>query len=492
MFTNLGDLIDKDRDPDKLAFIDVGVQATPREFTYAAFDDMARGAARALLAKGLKRGERVAILSANRVEYFAALCGAMRAGLVPVPVNFKFPRETIHFIIKDSGAKLIFCDAPRRADCPDNLPVVEFGGADADSFEGFLDHGPFESVTPEPGEPASFLYTSGSTGIPKGVVLSHQSHLWVVEARLKTGDLSHHRFLIAAPMFHMNALALAQLAMAAHATVVLLPQFTASAYIDAVQRYRCTWLTAVPPMIAMMLRDPSFKDADMSSVESIRMGSAPVSESLMRGVREAFPNAAIMNAYGTTEGGPVVFAKHPEGLETPPLSVGTPHPEVCLRLQGGGDQGVLEMKCPALMSGYHNRPELPSPITADGYYQTGDVFRRDENGFYFFVGRADDMFVSGGENIYPSDVERMLERHPDIAQASVVPIDDEIKGQKPVAFVIPHAGRSLTAETVKQFALAHAPAYQHPRHVWFLDKLPLASTNKIDRAELMRLAKSRI
>ena len=130
----------------------------------------------------------------------------------------------------------------------------------------------------------------------------------------------------------------------------------------------------------------------------------------------------------------MVFGKHPEGLATPALSVGCSHAKVELRLRGDGepDQGVLEIKCPALMNGYHNRPDLESPMTQDGFNITGDVFRRDENGFYFFVGRSDDMFVSGGENIYPGDVERMLERHPDIGQSCVVPIADEIKGQKPV------------------------------------------------------------
>jgi len=156
------------------------------------------------------------------------------------------------------------------------------------------------------------------------------------------------------------------------------------------------------------------------------------------------------------------------------------------------DQGILEMKCPALMLGYHNRPELAPPITPDGFYITGDVFRRDADGFYYFVGRTDDMFVSGGENIYPADVERMLERHPDVAQAAVVPIDDEIKWQKPVAFVIRKPGRALDADAVKRFALEHAPAYQHPRHVWFVDELPLASTNKLDRAALARMARERV
>jgi acyl-CoA synthetase (AMP-forming)/AMP-acid ligase II len=341
-----------------------------------------------------------------------------------------------------------------------------------------------------------FLYTSGSTGVPKGVVLSHQSHLWVVQTRLNP-DLARHRYLIAAPLYHMNALALSQLATAAHATIVLLPQFTATAYIDAVERYRCTWLTAVPPMIAMMLRETErLKRADLSSVEFVRMGSAPVSEALMAALKRALPKAAVTNAYGTTEGGPVVFGPHPRGLPQPELSVGYPHSGVQVRLVDAdgstGDQGVLEMKAPSLMNGYHNRPDLPSPITPDGFYVTGDVFRRDVNGFHTFIGRTDDMFVSGGENIYPGDVERMLERHPDIAQACVVPVDDEIKGQKPVAFVILKPGTRLTENDVKQYALKHAPAYQHPRFVWFVEKLPLSSTNKVDRGALKREAAARI
>jgi len=191
-----------------------------------------------------------------------------------------------------------------------------------------------------------------------------------------------------------------------------------------------------------------------------------------------------------------VFGPHPKGLPQPELSVGYPHPSVEVRLVDDeghtATQGVLEMKAPSLMNGYHNRPDLPSPITSDGFYVTGDVFRRDEHGFHVFVGRTDDMFVSGGENIYPSYVERMLERHPDIAQACVVPVDDEIKGQKPVAFVILRPGRHPSDSEVKQYALKHAPAYQHPRFVWFVDKLPLSSTNKVDRTALKHEAEARI
>src|SRR5580658_1113271 len=456
-FSNLGDLIPRERDLSKVAFIDLGGEQSPREFTFAAIDEMANGVARALSKRGLNRGDRVALLSANRAEYIAAYYAIMRAGFVAVPVNFKFPRETIHFIIGDAGAKLVFCDAARAADCPQDIARVTFGA----EFDAFLDPGPFQAVTPRKDEPAMFLYTSGSTGTPKGVVLSHQSHIWVVETRLAPG-LERHRYLIAAPLYHMNALALAKLAFAAHATIVLLPQFSAPAYIEAIGRYRCTWLTAVPPMIAMMLRARAQLAAtDLSSVEFVRMGSAPVSGGLMAALREALPQASVTNAYGTTEAGPVVFGPHPLGLPQPELSVGYPHPLVSLRLVDGdnrnAEQGVLEMKCPALMLGYHNRLAPSPPITPDGFYITGDVFRRDADGFHYFVGRTDDMFVSGGENIYPADVERMLERHPDIAQAAVVPIDDDIKGQKPVAFVIAKPGRALDSAAVKRFALEHAP-----------------------------------
>ncbi|MEA2903851.1 MAG: long-chain acyl-CoA synthetase [Alphaproteobacteria bacterium] len=500
-FTNLGDLIVRDRDLSKIALIDLGGEQAPREFSFRRLDEMANGVARALLQRGLVRGDRVAILSTNRAEYLAAYFGIMRAGLVAVPVNFKFPRRTIHFIVRDSGAKLVFCDAPRHGDCPPEIPAVTFGsslpaGAQAEveqeRFDGFLDPGPFAAIVPAPDEPAMFLYTSGSTGTPKGVVLSHRSHIWVVETRLAPG-LDRHRYLIAAPLYHMNALALSKLACAAHATIVLLPQFAARAYVEAIGRYRTTWLTAVPPMIAMMLREKDLlARTDLSSVEFIRMGSAPVSASLMEAIHHALPQAAVTNAYGTTEAGPVVFGPHPKGLPQSGMSVGYPHPKVQLRLVDGddraADQGVLEMKCPAMMNGYHNRPDVTPPFTADGFYITGDVFRRDADGFHYFVGRTDDMFVSGGENIYPADVERMLERHPDIAQAAVVPVDDEIKGQKPVAFVIRKPARTPSEEDVKQFALANAPAYQHPRFVWFVDELPLASTNKVDRAALHRTA----
>jgi acyl-CoA synthetase (AMP-forming)/AMP-acid ligase II len=492
-FQNLGQLISRDRDLSKIAIIDLGTQDQAREISYAALDAMANSVARALAQRGFERGDRVAIVSANCVEYLAACFGIMRAGLVAVPVNYRFPPKIIDFVLRDANAKFVFCDQERRAHCSAGISTFCFDEAAGTEFDQFINPGTFTGIVPLPNEPAMFLYTSGSTGVPKGVVLSHQSHIWVVETRLADRDLSRQRYLIAAPLYHMNALALAQLAIAGYSTIVLLPSFIARGYIKAIGRYRCTWLTAVPPMIAMMLREVELLAAtDLSSVEFVRMGSAPVSQNLMSSLRRALPQAAITNAYGTTEGGPIAFGPHPDGLPIPDMSVGFPHPKVQVRLAAGdernAEQGVLEMKCPAVMLGYHNRPDLPTPITSDGFYVTGDIFRRDENGFHYFVGRSDEMFNCGGENIYPGDVERMLERHADVSQAAVVPIDDEVKGQKPVAFIIPKAGRHPSEDDIKQFALTNGPAYQHPRFVWIVHKLPLASTNKIDRSALRRLA----
>jgi long-chain acyl-CoA synthetase len=486
---NLGALTPGDAPAEKPAII-LRAGGARRVITYAGFDALADAAGRGLLRRGLRRGDRVGLLGANSVEFLALLCGAMRAGLVAVPVNWRFPPETIAYVLGNAEVRLVAHDAARAAQVPTGFDTLPLEGP---VWDAFLDAGALDAITPAPAEPALFLYTSGSTGKPKGVVLSHQSHLWIVEQRLKAAPQREERFLIAAPLYHMNGLALAQLALAAGATIVLLPQFREADYIHAIGEERCTWLTAVPPMFAMLLREKALlAQTDTSCVRSIRLGSAPVSAALADAIKAAFPSARLINAYGTTEAGPVVFGPHPGGKPTPQLSVGYAHPAVELRLRAPdgtlGEEGVLEQRTPGLMNGYFNRPDLKPPVTPDGFYITGDVMRRDGDGFFYVVGRADDMFISGGENIFPGEVEAVLERHPEVEQAAVIPVPDDIKGTKPVAFVVLRPGASVDEAELKAFALRHAPAFMHPRRVWFMDALPLAGTNKVDKPVLQQKA----
>ncbi|WP_329246848.1 acyl--CoA ligase [Actinoallomurus sp. NBC_01490] len=488
-YVNQGDAVSLTR-PDHPAFVETDTAgAALGTWTYAEFDTAVRATGQWLREQGFPIGARVGLVGLNSVRWVVAFYALQRAGLVPVPISHKLPRSGVEYILTDSGAVAVFTDERALSVDLPRFPLEEVGCDLAADPERFVSH------RPAPTDAAMFLYTSGSTGRPKGVVLSQRSHLWVLEVRAATPPPPGNRNLVAAPLYHMNALANVQSALATGVTSVVMPAFDARGYLRAIAEHRVTRLTAVPPMIAMLFQERDLvQSLDLSSVTEVFMGSAPASQSLFDQVRAVLPGARVQFGYGTTESGPIAFTAHPGGLPTPDGSVGVADPHVELRLVDGAgtvvpDQGVLEIRCPALMTGYHNRPDVPDPVTADGFYHTKDIFRVDGDGFYFFVGRSDDMFVSGGENIYPGEVERVIQSHPDVLHSAVVPVPDEIKGTKPVAFVVVRAGAEADAEGIKRHVLEHAPAYQHPRRVWFVDALPLSSTNKIDRASLTERAR---
>lgn len=493
-FGNLGDLHDPDTPPANPALIDCRLWESPSTLSHGDLDKQADACARALVASGLLRGDRVAILSLNRAEVMIAYFAIMRAGFVAVPVNIKFPRDTVRFIVEDAQIKLAFCDASNRQLVPEGVRVINFDDPGPGGFASFLDPGAFETAVPQRGETAMVLYTSGSTGRPKGVPLSHDGQLWAVRSRLAAGAQNRHRLLVAAPLFHMNALGTVKFAVAAGASLVLLPQFNARQYVEAIGRFKVTWLTSVPTMLTLALRErQALASTDLSSIEVIRAGSAPVTQALIDEVRRTFAKATLLISYGTTEAGPVMFGPR-AGCSKPDLTLGWPQPGVEVRLVGpdGNEvsQGELWIRTPANMTGYLNLPEKTRQVlTDDGWYKSGDVFRKDETGAFTFVGRIDDMFVCGGENIYPGEVETVLERHPDIVQACVVPVPDAVKGEKPFAFVVLTPGARRSEEEIQRFALENAPAYQHPRAVVFMAELPLATTNKVDRKALGLIAR---
>jgi len=477
---------------DACAIIDLRRPEAPVILTHAAFEARCRAVAAGLRARGMRPGDSIGILSRNRVEFLEVFFGAMMAGLIAVPVSIREPRERIAAMAGHADLTLAFADAEAMAEVPDGLPCIGFDDTGPDGYAAFL--------CPDDGQPAAapdaetiafMVYTSGSTGLPKGVRLSHRAHSWVARSLVRVGGVQpDHRVVVAAPMFHKNALNSVKQALTAGASIVILPRFDARAYLQAAADWRATHLAGVPTMYALMLEQTDLLDRlDLSAVIQLRLGSAPASQALLDALAARFPQASVLFGYGITESSPIMFGPHPEGLPRPLHSIGWPLPTTEWRLVDGTEtEGRLLVRTPGMMSGYHKNPEETARRMPDGFFDTGDVVRRAEDGWFYFVGRADDMFVSGGNNIYPGALEAILERHPDVLQSAVVPAPHPLKHAVPVAFVVPRPGGAVTTEALQQHVLQAAPAYMLPRAVRFLDTLPLGPTGKVDRRGLARTA----
>jgi long-chain acyl-CoA synthetase len=485
---NVGDFVDRSQNPDKTLITDLFHPPERQIYTHGEMDRLAMSAARLLTKRGLPKGSRIAIISPNRVEYIVAYFGILRAGHVAVPVNHKTSVETISYVLKDADVRLAFVDSTQAARVPPGLNAINFDDAGPNGWTAQLDPGDFVTFRPEADDFCEILYTSGSTGRPKGVPLTHAGQLWTITRRRRPID---QVAILVQPLFHMAGLFAPRIAVMSHASLIMLPAFDPRTYIKTVIDYRVTAIQAVPTVLARIVKEEDLLTNNaLGHVRTIALGSAPLTEALYEKIRATFPGATLSNGYGSTEAGGGVFGSHPDGLPTPPVSLGYPLSGLSLKLVDGPneDEAVLMVRSPAMLPYYLNLPEQTAKVMRDGWYYTGDVMRRDADGFYWFVGRADDMFVCSGENIYPGELEKLLEAHPQIHQACVVPIADSERGQVPTAFVVLGQGESVSVEDIKKYTIDNGPAYQHPRRVKLLTELPWAGTNKIDRNVLRRQA----
>ncbi len=491
--TNLGDLLQRAGAGDRLALVDLRQGDAPVELSATELRRRVAAFAGGLRRRGIEPSQRIGFLSDNRWEMLVGYLGAMVAGGVAVPINHKFAPSTVEHIAADAQIDLIFHDEARRELAPRDVVTMSFD--DAPGFAGFMDSPEATPFEPAPGDLAEILYTSGSTGPPKGVPLDHHGQLWALSKYLEPfgDDEASGASLIVAPLYHMNALFFSSVCLLNATTIVLQPRFDARRYIDAVGRYRCTLLSGVPTMFAMVAAlGRETLPPDLSSVGMVFIGSAPLSDTVLEQVGGLFPGARIANGYGTTEAGPAVFGPHPGGKPRPPLSIGHPYADVEWRLVGraSANEGALELRTEALTRGYLNRPDADAErFTDDGWYKTNDIVRHDEDGFFYFVSRADDMFVCGGENIFPAEVEKLVDGHPAVQQSVVVAGPDDVKGAVPVAFVVLRAGHEADENEIQSFCIERAPAYLHPRRVVFVDELPVGGTHKFDRNALEAEAK---
>ncbi|MEM7730070.1 MAG: class I adenylate-forming enzyme family protein, partial [Pseudomonadota bacterium] len=335
------------------------------------------------------QGDRIGILGLNGADFMQTYLGVMRAGLVAVPINHKLPGETVAYILADSQCRAVFHHREFQSLLPSELSAFAF---EDNAFSEARKGEAAASVHPDKGVVAEILYTSGSTGRPKGVPLDHHGQLWALELFLDAiGDVPQ-KTIIVAPTYHMNGLFFTTVALAKGWHTWSMPRFEARVFLSLVDEERISMLSGIPTMFAMMSRERDLIETlDLTSVTSVAIGSAPLTDALVETVQFIFPNAAVTNSYGTTESGPAMFGPHPDGLSRPVTAIGYPYPGVELRLEDGGpDWGRLLTRTPATLSNYLNLPEVTAKKITDGWYDTGDIVRRDSEGFYHFVGRADD------------------------------------------------------------------------------------------------------
>ena len=437
---------------DRLAAIDIAAGTGGRALTYGDLDAGCDAVARGLAHLGVAAGDRIGILCLNRTAFFEILFGALRIGAVPVPVNIKLPRERLRSVLDDAGVRVVFTEAAFRDAADTGSRIIVDIDTDLATFK---DEGSFDAIVPPPGHVSMQLYTSGTTGAPKGVLLTHSGQIWAAET-------------------------------------LVLPKFDIESTVGAIRDHGATMLTGVPTMMAMLLqRRELLEGVDTGCVRVISMGSAPASDSLLADISATFPSAEVHMNYGTTEGGPIMTGWYsPHGAPQPPSSVGWPIAGCDYRFVGGQNEreGELWVRNPGVALGYYGMPEKTAERFIDGWYRTGDVLRHGDDGWFYFIGRTDDMFVVGGENVYPQEVETLLESHPAVAQATVMPFAHEMKGMVPYAFVVPAAGSTPSEDELKTFTIENGPAYAHPRRVFIIPEIPLTGTNKVDKERLKALA----
>jgi acyl-CoA synthetase (AMP-forming)/AMP-acid ligase II len=441
-----------------------------RCYTYTELHQQCMALANGLVQRGLGPGDPVALLAVNSADFICSYFGILKMGGIVVLINTKLPAAQVDYILKDSKTKLLLTDQEIATD----IDTVKFN-----EFDRFLIEQPFTSHARLDSDPTVIMYTSGSTGTPKGVIISQGNHKWVIEQ--KSQDLTHGQsVLVAAACYHMNGLSNMATALSCSCKLILLSQYNARSFVDSIQKHHVSFVSGTPTMISMAFNIPGLiENANLDCVDHLWLGSAPLNANLVDNIKKYFKNSAITNSYGMTEVVPKIFGRHPS-LPTPTLSVGYPTSGVKHRLVNG----VLHVQSPGVCIGYTNRV-LP---IEDGYFVTNDCFTVDSQGFYYYIGRADDMFVSGGNNIYPREVESAIESHPGVLSSAVIPLNDDIKTTKPYAFVVLRSGYTATEQELKDSALKLIPYSHCPRRIWIVDSLPLNSVNKVDKPALKELA----
>ena len=470
--------------PQAEALVDI---SRNRRYTYGELGEDVHRMANFLLADlGIKKGDRVAVLSLNRAEYITLFLATSRIGAILVPLNFRLAVNEFIYYLEDSSPKVFFFDREHRsvvAELKQKARIPRYVCFDEDDGDGQSLSPARGTLSPDPppevplgaDDPQLIIYTSGTTGLPKGVVMTYGMITWnSINTNMGWGLHRGERTILHSALFYTAGWNVFTLPLFhSLGTNILIQRFDADLVLDLIERERITVFFAVPTMFQMMIESPKFRTADFSSVWFMVSGGAPLTEKIFETFKRE-KGIHLWEGYGLTEVGPNNFMANGK-LKT----VGHPMPHVDVRLiddQGrevpAGQEGELLLRGDHICSGYWNKPQATADAIRDGWFQTGDLARIDGDGHLSIVGRKKDMLISGGINIYPAEIERVLESHPKVAGAAVIGVPDEKWGEVGKAVIETEPGESFTLEELQKFLGDRMAKYKIPKYMVVVAALP--------------------
>ena len=496
---DLSDLIARNADftPDKVALRFEG-----RSLSYGAFATRIVAAARALKSQlGVARGDRVAILAANHPDYLVLLYACARLGAMLVPLNWRLAVPEQILILSDASVKALVVEeifaeiiAPLAAALPEahvvgldfareNVPSLDLLIAEAGG-DGRNPHTDFSS-------PLLIVYTSGTTGRPKGAVLRQEALLWNAAMSQHMHDLTaRDHVLTVLPLFHVGGLNIQTTpALQLGATVSLHARFAAGATLDAIAADRPSLIVLVPTTIQALIEHPGWAETDISALRAVTTGSTQVPQPLIDAITAR--GVPVLQVYGSTETSPIAVYTRLGGDLARPGSTGLPGLACEARVVDNagrevphGERGEIVVRGPNVLFEYWGNAAATAEALREGWFHTGDIGTRDADGYFYIHDRKNNVIISGAENIYPAEIERVLAHHPAVAEVAVIGRPDPRWQEVPVAYVVPRAGVAADAEALKQHVAAHLARFKVPREIVFVDSLPKNALGKVQHFRL--------
>lgn len=472
-----------------------------KRFTYREFNQRANRFTNAVLGLGLEKGEKVAVLLFNSNHFVEAYFGTIKAGGVFTPINFRLAAQEVLYILNHSDARVFvfgreFTDlvAKIRSQLSKVQSFISIGKSTVPEtldYEALLE----ASKDVDPDQPVSeedecqLMYTSGTTGKPKGAVITHRNVLWnlintILGREEKEGDTS----LVIGPLYHTAALNnhfTVRVALAG--TTILIKNFEPRRFMEMIEKERVNVISGAPAVYHLILNLPDVKKYDTRSITKCTAGSSILPDETRRKLLELFPNAqGVYDVYGCTEASPcITILKAADSLRKREC-VGPPLPFLEVRIVDDqdkdvppGEVGELLSRGPNVMKSYYKDPQATAEALRGGWLHTGDLARMDEEGFIYIVDRKKDMIISGGENIYPREIEEVLYRNPKIQDAAVIGIPDPLWGESVKAFIVLKTGEMMKEEEVIEYCRSHLASYKKPKSVAFVDSLPRNPSGKV-------------